>query len=102
MSEDAHQIGPIAFKPCIMTVKQCREGIGLGQIEFACVIGVHPITVSKWERGVSRPNPYQAALIRELGWPTDKMSCAQFYQARGPIATLAVLLSLCRNENQPR
>lgn len=40
-----------------------RESLGLTQAQLAQLLGVHPLTVSKWERGVLSPNPHQAALL---------------------------------------
>ena len=42
---------------------------GLSQAAFAARLGVHPMTVSKWERGKDRRAPrglYRAALLRLL------------------------------------
>jgi len=33
------------------TVRRIRRGLGLTQVGFAKQLGVHPMTVSKWERG---------------------------------------------------
>jgi len=42
-------------------------GLGLSQTQFAQLLGVHPITVSKWERGVGGgPTPYQEAFIESF------------------------------------
>lgn len=43
-----------------------RKEMGLSQPEFGQLFGVHPMTVSKWERGVLAPNEYQLALMREF------------------------------------
>ena len=43
-----------------------RKQLGLNQVEFAQLVGVHPITVSKWERGGSAPSPYQNALFDQF------------------------------------
>lgn len=40
--------------------------MGLSQPEFGQLFGVHPMTVSKWERGLLAPNEYQSALMREF------------------------------------
>lgn len=40
-----------------------REALGLTQAQLAQLLGVHWVTVSKWERGELTPAPYQAALI---------------------------------------
>ena len=43
-----------------------RSRLGLTQPRLARLAGVHPMTVSKWERGVLRPNPPQRAILRAL------------------------------------
>lgn len=43
-----------------------RENMGLSQPEFGRLFGVHPMTVSKWERGLLEPNEYQRALMIEF------------------------------------
>jgi DNA-binding transcriptional regulator YiaG len=43
-----------------------RKSLGLTQVQFAQLMGVHPITVSKWERGISPPTPYQDALFLQF------------------------------------
>lgn len=48
------------------SIAELRTSIGLNQIEFGNLFGVHPMTVSKWERGVLEPNNYQVALMREF------------------------------------
>lgn len=37
-------------------VKKLREKLGLTQVEFAARLGVNPITISRWERGICRPS----------------------------------------------
>lgn len=43
-----------------------RQALGLSQAEFAQLLGVHAMTVSKWERGIAQPTPYQAALMEQF------------------------------------
>lgn len=43
-----------------------RRDMSLSQPEFGQLFGVHPMTVSKWERGVLEPTEYQFALMREF------------------------------------
>lgn len=50
-----------------MDVARARRRAGLTQTRLARLLGVHPITVSKWERGVLRPHARQAAILRALG-----------------------------------
>lgn len=49
-----------------------RKRLGLNQVEFAQLAGVHPITVSKWERGEAFPTPYQNALFGEFRQASQK------------------------------
>ena len=44
-------------------IKILREKLSLNQEKFGQLFGVHPMTVSKWERGVLGPTPYQIALM---------------------------------------
>ena len=47
-------------------IRSTRARLGLSQVEFAQLTGVHPITVSKWERAESVPTPYQNALFDQF------------------------------------
>ena len=44
-------------------IRELRGQLGLNQVEFAQLTGVHPITVSKWERDEASPTAYQNALF---------------------------------------
>lgn len=50
-----------------MDIALLRRALGLSQLEFGQLLGVHLMTVSKWERGIARPSPYHDALIEEFG-----------------------------------
>ena len=39
-----------------LDIKKLRKKSGLTQVEFAARLGVDPITISRWERGLSRPS----------------------------------------------
>ncbi len=43
-----------------------RTALGLSQVQFAQLFGVHFMTVSKWERGVVAPSTYQVALMNQF------------------------------------
>jgi molybdopterin-binding protein len=43
-----------------------RRRAGLTQVRLARLLGVHPITVSKWERGLLAPNAHQRAILDAL------------------------------------
>jgi putative transcriptional regulator len=49
----------------VFDVRKLRRKLSLNQVEFAQLAGVHPITVSKWERKEAFPTPYQAALFEQ-------------------------------------
>ena len=45
--------------------KECREALGVSQSLFAQLMGVHPLTVSRWERGKTNPRPLPMVLMRQ-------------------------------------
>lgn len=47
--------------------RRVRTLLGLTQSQLAQLLGVHAITVSKWERGVALPTQFQAALLQVFG-----------------------------------
>jgi len=47
-------------------VAALRESLGLTQSQFATLLGVHSLTISKWERGLLAPSPYQQALMQSF------------------------------------
>ena len=47
-------------------ILQLRTDLGLSQVQFGQLFGVHFMTVSKWERGVLVPNTYQLALMDQF------------------------------------
>jgi transcriptional regulator with XRE-family HTH domain len=48
------------------TIKTLREFLGLSQDQFARLLGVHPMTVSKWERNVAFPPDYNIQQMEAL------------------------------------
>lgn len=48
------------------TILSLRKRLNLNQVEFAQLSGVHPITVSKWERSETEPTSYQKALFEQF------------------------------------
>lgn len=77
-------------------VKQIREILGLTQVQLAQLMGLHPITVSKWERGESEPTPYQTNLLNHFreGARTKevKENLVQVLLGMGVAVALALLL----------
>lgn len=46
--------------------ERARLNLGITQGELAALLGVHPITVSKWERRKAEPSPWQCAALKML------------------------------------
>ncbi len=40
-----------------------RLAVGATQVELAQLLGVHPMTVSKWERGALAPGQWQLSML---------------------------------------
>lgn len=40
-----------------------RAELGITQVQLAQLLGVHPLTVSKWEREVLKPSPHAHSLL---------------------------------------
>ena len=47
-------------------IAELRRRLNLSQALFGQLFGVHPMTVSKWERGQLVPNSYQAAMMDQF------------------------------------
>ncbi len=47
-------------------IQDLRQALGLSQVQFAQLFGVHFMTVSKWERDVAVPSSYQVALMQQF------------------------------------
>jgi DNA-binding transcriptional regulator YiaG len=66
-----------------------RRRLKLSQTRFAALVGVHPITVSKWERGVGSPDGWRIGLFPLLRNPGDLV---YLMDTRGKMAALASAL----------
>lgn len=44
-------------------IRSIRERLGMSQLQFGQLLGVHWVTVSRWERGELKPNAYQTEMI---------------------------------------
>jgi predicted transcriptional regulator len=78
-------------------IKTLRKQLDLNQVEFAQLAGVHPITVSKWERDETAPSAYQNALFEQFreGARSHKVreTLKGILVGAGVIIALALLLS---------
>lgn len=78
-------------------IKAVRESLGLKQGEFARLFDVHPMTVSRWERGVIEPSPLQRNMISQFGKAAKtkavkNSSIADLLVGAGVVAVIALLL----------
>ena len=55
-----------------MDIARIRKALALTQSRLAKLTGVHPMTVSKWERGVLAPAPHPLAILRALDAASDR------------------------------
>jgi transcriptional regulator with XRE-family HTH domain len=56
------------------TIRALRRRNGWTQAGLAARLGTDAVTVSRWERGVSRPRPSAQARLRELSVPPSDVS----------------------------
>lgn len=47
-------------------VRGTRRRLKLSQVQMANLLGVHPLTISKWERGLLAPSPHHYALLQSF------------------------------------
>jgi transcriptional regulator with XRE-family HTH domain len=77
-------------------IRKLRGRLGLNQVDFAQLSGVHPITVSKWERKESAPTAYQNALFEQFSEASRskevRESLKKILIAAGVAVALALLL----------
>lgn len=89
-----------------MTPKQIadtRDALGLTQSQLAQLVGVHVLTVSKWERDVLSPTPHQVALLDAFARAAAKSDVAgptavNLLVTRGVAAALQHLLTVAVND----
>jgi len=79
-------------------IRTTREALTLTQAQFAQLLGVHWVTVSKWERGEATPPPYQAGLISKFREATVAkkdigLTVAEVLVTAGVVAAIFLILS---------
>lgn len=80
--EDLDRYDRLAQAPETNRWKEIRKRLGLTQETLALLLGVHPITVSCWERGKSSPNPWCAGLMEQFATIPDPEAVGRLAQAR--------------------
>ena len=85
----------------LMDITQLRKKLGLSQAQFGNLFGVHPMTVSKWERDILSPTDYQLALMMDFEKAAKKKVVKETIGAvligAGIAAALYLLLKNSRN-----
>lgn len=78
-------------------IRLIRDRLNLTQVQLAQLLGVHPLTVHKWERDLLVPNAYQQAMLESFGKAGAAREgigddVAQALVAAGVIVALLLLL----------
>ncbi|OYV84050.1 MAG: hypothetical protein B7X04_01425 [Parcubacteria group bacterium 21-54-25] len=71
-----------------------RRALGLSQVEFARLLDVHSMTVSKWERGLVPPTPYQVALMDQFRRATQAQQAKVDEQLKHLLVSAGVIAAL--------
>jgi len=79
-----------------------RKDLGLNQDKFGQLFGIHPMTVSKWERGILTPTPYQVAMMEAFKKAARneeiKKTLKNILVAAGVIAAIYLLLKCSQDK----
>lgn len=85
------------------SLKALRTRLDVSQKELGALLGVHVMTVSKWERGVAEPSEHQRRILRALSDAAEtglRASPAAKGRKHDPIGFLAAALSQARGGPQ--
>lgn len=88
-------------------VSKVRGALGLTQSQLAQLLGVHVLTVSKWERGLLQPNAYQSSLLESFAEaqrrrPDVGSSAIGLLLGAGIAAAIFLLLKAVLDDDEPR
>lgn len=84
-----------------LEIRSVREHLSLSQALFGMLLGVHAVTVSRWETGSQSPTAYQIGLIQEFGRAARRRNgadIATILVTEGAIAGLFFLLRKAREK----
>ena len=90
----------------MFTLKILRQNLRISQAKLAALIGVHPLSVSKWERGLLKPNRYKSELLHAFYKaskrnPELKNTFSHYMKTNGAIPALSKLLEIAfKNEQE--
>jgi len=68
-------------------IRQLRDRLGLTQQQLAQMLGVHPMTVSRWERDLAQPPPYNTQQLLLMDAGVEKMDKKEIGRLMAMIAT---------------
>ena len=76
------------------SLKTLRARLGLSQEELAGLLGVHPMTVSKWERGKLKPGAHEKRLLKAFTAAAERgITAPKRGQRPDPVRFLSDLLA---------
>ena len=78
-----------------------RRNLRLSQEELGMLIGVHGMTVSKWERGILKPNRFQEAILNTVA-KSKNINIAHKLFLKGTPFTLYLVLKSVYETNPPQ
>ena len=86
-------------------IKAIRKRLNLSQIQLASILGVHWVTVSKWERGAIAPDAYRQALLSRFDSASQKpesgSNLVNVLMGAGVAAALFMLLKSAFESEKP-
>ncbi|MCH9637752.1 MAG: helix-turn-helix domain-containing protein [Gammaproteobacteria bacterium] len=84
-------------------VRSTRVTLGLTQTELATILGLHYVTVCRWERGHMTPKPWVLAIFHRFRVAATKADIggrmARVLALRGPLAALYLGLAVSYGRN---
>lgn len=75
-------------------IRSIRQMLGLNQTQFAQLMGVHAITVSKWESGITAPTDYQQAFLSQYRVAADAEKKKVHDELRGILIVAGVIAAV--------
>lgn len=77
-----------------LDIASMRERLGLTQTQLASILGVHYVTVSRWETGHYKVPPYHVAILQAIANNPQASGelIAETLATRGAIAALYTAL----------
>lgn len=89
----------------MVDVRQVRELLGLTQAELGLLLGVHAVTVCRWETGALMPSIFAAALLLDFQRARERMPALDVrlvLQRAGAVQALYELLHAARCAEEGR